>query len=58
VLTFNRKTTFAAKHITQPFTRLMIATSMEKRAERLMKSLGIQCIVRAVIEPELTESPV
>ncbi len=58
VLTFNRKATFAAKHINQPFTRLMIATSMEKRAEWLMKSLGIQCIVRAVIEPELTESPV
>ena len=56
VLTFNRKTAFAAKHINQPFIRLMIATSMEKRAERLMKSLGIQCIVRAVIEPEPPES--
>jgi hypothetical protein len=53
VLTFNRKTTFAAKHISQPFTRLMIATSMEKRAEQLMKTLGIDCVVRAVIEPDL-----
>ncbi|HWP58565.1 MAG TPA: DUF3782 domain-containing protein [Candidatus Acidoferrales bacterium] len=55
VLTFNRKAEFAAKHIGRPFSRVMIGASMEKRAGQLMSSLGIQSIVRAVIEPEPPE---
>jgi hypothetical protein len=52
VLRFHKKSTFAARHIERPFVRLIIAASMEARAEALMTSLGIRYIVRARIEPE------
>jgi len=50
VLRFHRKALFAAKHITEPFVRVMIGASMEAQAEKLMESLGIRPIVRARIE--------
>lgn len=52
VLRFHRKALFAAKHISQPFIRVMIGASMEAKAERVMKSLDIRPIVRARIESE------
>jgi len=50
VLRFHRKALFAAKHISEPFVRVMIGASMEAQAEKLMESLGIRPIVRARIE--------
>lgn len=52
VLRFHRKALFAAKHISQPFIRVMIGASMEAQAEKLMESLGIRPIVRARIEDD------
>ncbi len=52
VLQFHRKSEFAAKHIPKPFTRVIIAASMEAKAEKLMKSLGIKAIVRVRLEDE------
>lgn len=52
VLRFHRKALFAAKHISQPFIRVMIGASMEAKAERVMKSLDIRPIVRTRIESE------
>ena len=52
VLRFHKKALFAAKHISRPFIRVMIGTSMEARAERVMKSLDIRPVVRARIESE------
>lgn len=54
VLTFHRKATFAARHLTRPFVQLMIGASMESAADRLMKSLGIRSIVRARVDRDDT----
>ncbi len=45
VLKFHRKAEFAARRLGRPFTRLMIATSLDPHAERLLDSLGIRSIV-------------
>jgi hypothetical protein len=50
VLTFHRKTQFAAQTLQRPFTPLIIALSMEAQAERLMQTLGIQYRVRTRVE--------
>lgn len=50
VLSFYRKANFAATHLDRPFTRMMIASSMHKKAEDLLKSLGIKYIVHVAIE--------
>jgi hypothetical protein len=50
VLTFHRKAEFAAQTLPRPFTRLIIALSMEEQAERLMQSLGMQYRVRTRVE--------
>jgi hypothetical protein len=50
VLSFHRKAEFAAQTLPHPFTRLIIALSMEEQAERLMQSLGIQYRVRTRVE--------
>ena len=50
VLTFHRKTQFAAQTLERPFTPLIIALSMEAQAERLMQTLGIQYRVRTRVE--------
>jgi hypothetical protein len=52
VLNFHRKALFAAKHLDRPFVRVMIGASMEAAAEKQMKTLGIQAIVRACIDPD------
>lgn len=52
VLRFHRKALFAAKHIGRPFVRVMIGTSMEAAAEKLMESLRMRSIVRARIEAD------
>jgi hypothetical protein len=50
VLSFHRKAEFAAQTLPHPFTRLIIALSMEEQAERLMQTLGIQYRVRTRVE--------
>jgi hypothetical protein len=50
VLTFHRKADFAAQMLQRPFTRLMVALSMEEQAERLMQTLGIQHRIRTRVE--------
>jgi hypothetical protein len=50
VLTFHRKAEFAAQTLPRPFTRLIIALSMEEQAERLMQTLGMQYRVRTRVE--------
>ncbi len=46
VLTFHRKAEFATRQLGRPLKKVMIAASMEERAEALMQRLGIEFIVR------------
>ena len=46
VLTFHRKVEFATRQLGRPLKKVMIAASMEERAEALMQRLGIEFIVR------------
>jgi hypothetical protein len=50
VLSFQRKVLFAETKLGRPVKRLIIALSMDPKAETLMKQLGIQYRVRARIE--------
>lgn len=50
VLSFHRKAEFAAQALGRPFTRLIIALSMEEEAERLMQALGIRYRVRTRVD--------
>jgi hypothetical protein len=50
VLKFQRKTVFAEAKLGRPLTRLIIALSMDSKAEALMQRLGIEYQVRATLE--------
>jgi hypothetical protein len=50
VLKFQRKTVFAEAKLGRPLTRLIIALSMDSKAEALMQQLGIEYQVRATLE--------
>jgi hypothetical protein len=50
VLKFQRKAVFAEAKLGRPMTRLIIALSMDSRAEALMQRLGIEYQVRATLE--------
>jgi hypothetical protein len=50
VLKFQRKAVFAEAKLGRPLTRLIIALSMDSRAETLMQRLGIEYQVRATLE--------
>jgi hypothetical protein len=50
VLKFQRKTVFAEAKLGRPLTRLIIALSMDSKAEALMRRLGIEYQVRAKLE--------
>jgi hypothetical protein len=50
VLKFQRKAVFAEAKLGRPLTRLIIALSMDSRAEALMQRLGIEYQVRATLE--------
>lgn len=47
VLTFHRKAAFAARQLARPLKKIMIAASMEDRAEPLLRQLGIDSIIRS-----------
>jgi hypothetical protein len=49
-LKFQRKAMFAEAKLGRPLTRLIIALSMDSRAETLMQRLGIEYQVRATLE--------
>ncbi|HEX2275960.1 MAG TPA: hypothetical protein VHN13_02410 [Candidatus Tectomicrobia bacterium] len=49
VLIFDRKIKFAARQLARQVTPLVIALSMEPRAEQQMRELGITYRVRSVI---------
>jgi hypothetical protein len=50
VLKFQRKVMFAEAKLGRPLTRLILALSMESKAEALMQRLGIEYQVRATLE--------
>jgi hypothetical protein len=50
VLKFQRKAVFAEAKLGRPLTRLIIALSMDSKAEALMRRLGIEYQVRATLE--------
>jgi hypothetical protein len=50
VLKFQRKAVFAEAKLERPLTRLIIALSMDSKAESLMQRLGIEYQVRATLE--------
>ena len=50
VLKFQRKAVFAEAKLARPLTRLIIALSMDSKAEALMRRLGIEYQVRATLE--------
>jgi hypothetical protein len=50
VLKFQRKAAFAEAKLRRPLTRLIIALSMDSKAEVLMQRLGIDYQVRATLE--------
>jgi hypothetical protein len=50
VLKFQRKAVFAEAKLGRPLTRLIIALSMDSKAEALMQRLGIEYQVRATLE--------
>jgi hypothetical protein len=50
VLKFQRKAVFAEAKLGRPVTRLIIAVSMDSKAETLMQQLGIEYQVRATLE--------
>jgi hypothetical protein len=50
VLKFQRKAVFAEAKLGRPLTRLIIALSMDSKAETLMQRLGIEYQVRATLE--------
>ncbi|MGH8069884.1 MAG: hypothetical protein ACRERE_32510 [Candidatus Entotheonellia bacterium] len=50
VLKFQRKAVFAETKLGRPLTRLIIALSMDSKAEALMQRLGIEYQVRATLE--------
>ena len=50
VLKFQRKAMFAETKVGRPLTRLIIALSMDSRAEALMQRLGIEYQVRSTLE--------
>jgi hypothetical protein len=50
VLKFQRKAVFAEARLRRPLTRLIIALSMDSKAEALMQRLGIEYQVRATLE--------
>jgi hypothetical protein len=50
VLKFQRKAAFAEAKLGRPLTRLIIALSMDSKAEALMQQLGIEYQVRATLE--------
>jgi hypothetical protein len=50
VLKFQRKAVFAETKLGRPLTRLIIALSMDSKAETLMQRLGIEYQVRATLE--------
>jgi hypothetical protein len=50
VLKFQRKAAFAKAKLGRPLTRLIIALSMDSKAEALMQRLGIDYQVRATLE--------
>jgi hypothetical protein len=50
VLKFQRKAAFAETKLGRPVTRLIIALSMDSKAEVLMQRLGIEYQVRATLE--------
>jgi hypothetical protein len=47
---FQRKAVFAEAKLGRPLTRLIIALSMDSKAETLMQRLGIEYQVRAILE--------
>ena len=51
VLIFDKKVKFAASKLERPINPLVIALSMEPRAEQQMRQLGIKYRVRAVMSP-------
>jgi hypothetical protein len=50
VLKFQRKAVFAEAKLGRPLTRLILALSMDSKAEALMQRLGIEYQVRATLE--------
>src|SRR5882724_83496 len=50
VLKFQRKAMFAEAKLGRPLTRLILALSMDSKAEALMQRLGIEYQVRATLE--------
>jgi hypothetical protein len=50
VLKFQRKAVFAEAKLGRPLTRLIIALSMDSKAEALMRRLGMKYQVRATLE--------
>jgi hypothetical protein len=50
VLKFQRKAMFAEAKLGRPLTRLILALSMDSKAEALMQRLGIEYQVRAMLE--------
>ena len=50
VLKFQRKAMFAKAKLGRPLTRLIIALSMDSKAETLMRRLGIEYQVRTTLE--------
>jgi hypothetical protein len=50
VLKFQRKTVFAEAKLGRPLTRLIIALSMDSKAEALKRRLGVEYLVRATLE--------
>lgn len=47
VLAFHRKAEFAGRQLGRPLKKLMIAASLEARAEPVLRQLGIQVIARS-----------
>jgi hypothetical protein len=57
VLTFHRKTEFAARELGRPLKKVMIAASMETRVEPLLRQLNIDVIARSRLAPVLFLNP-